>query len=250
MQGAERREAREDFCCLSERVGTALRALRLLIIRRQDDNTDWEQRHMRRLGLWRLWRRLKYRCERRVLTWTALRRIGHLPLMKANIFVPLIGYLIIFNDELSHHLNLAWEKDAAPPTNLLLVYFGLVFLSIGSILYAIFCERQIDHYGSAEAFVGGDGPNMSAISVGYLKKRLEDSGYDFAAWHEDRIEAIGKRDELKDILQCAYDDWDKKYPVARGITTVLYLFGFSILAIPALRVFWKVSGILFHRLAL
>src|SRR5689334_18222309 len=95
----------------------------------------------RRWSRW--WRKLKDLPRRRALTWTQLRTIGHLPLMKATIFVPLIGYLIIFNETIARYLRLVWEEDATPPvpTNLLLVYFGLVCLSVGAGVYALRCDR-------------------------------------------------------------------------------------------------------------
>jgi cytochrome b561 len=206
---------------------------------------------MKRLNRWWWWwRRLKDLPRRRALTWTQLRTIGHLPLMKATIFVPLIGYLIIFNETIAEYLHLVWEKDATPPvpTNLLLVYFGLVCLSVGSVLYALFCDRRIDQYGSAEAYIGGDGPNISAVTLGFFENEVTGAGYDLQAWQEDGISPVGKVDSKKDILWCMYDKWDAAFPIARAVTTVFYIVGFVILLIPSLRVFWEVSSTLLYRI--
>jgi cytochrome b561 len=201
---------------------------------------------MKRLGWW-WWRRLRDLPRRHALTWTQLRTIGHLPLMKATIFVPLIGYLIIFNETIAKYLHLAWEKDATPlPTNLLLVYFGLIFLSVGSIVYAFRCDRRIDQYGSSEAYIGGDGPNISAVMLGAFENELTGAGYDLDAWQSDGISPVGKLDRKKDILACIYDKWDTAFPIARAVTTIFYLVGFIILLIPSLRVFWEVSSTLLY----
>jgi hypothetical protein len=200
---------------------------------------------------WRRWRRkLNDLPQRRAFTWTQLRTIGHLPLMKATILVPLIGYLIIFNETAVGYLHLIWEKDATPsvPTNLLLVYFGLVCLSVGSGLYAIFCNRRIDQYGSVEAYIGGDGPNISAVTLGYLEQEITEAGYDLRAYQDDRINLVGKADPKKDILACIYDKWDTAHPTVRALTTMFYIAGIVILLFPSLRVFLKVSSILLDRI--
>jgi hypothetical protein len=204
---------------------------------------------MKRLYKWWWWK-LKDLPRRRAFTWTQLRTIGHLPLMKATIFVPLIGYLIIFNETIAGYLRLVWEKDPTPPvpTNLLLVYFGLVCLSVGSVLYAVFCDRRIDQYGSAEAYIGGDGPNISAVTLGFFENEVTGAGYDLQAWQEDGISPVGKVDSKKDILWCMYDKWDTAFPIARAVTSVFYIVGFVILLIPSLRVFREVSSTLLYRI--
>jgi hypothetical protein len=199
---------------------------------------------------WYWWWKLKDQPRRRALTWSQLRTIGHLPLMKATIFVPLIGYLIIFNETIAKYLHLVWEKDATPPvsTNLLLVYFGLIFLSAGSTVYAFRCDRRVDQYGSAEAYIGGDGPNISAVTLGFFENEVTGAGYDLQAWQEDGISPVGKVDSRKDILWCMYDKWDTASPIARLITTIFYIVGFLFLLIPSARVFWEVSSILLYRI--
>jgi len=143
-----------------------------------------------------------------------------------------------------------WDKGATPPvpTNLLLIYFGLVCLSVGSILYALFCDRRIDQYGSSEAYIGGDGPNISAVTLGHFEKEVTDAGYDLYAWQDDQISPVGKVDPRKDILACIYDKWDTAFPIVRAVTTIFYIVGFVILLIPSLRVFWEVSTTLLYRI--
>jgi len=199
---------------------------------------------------WWWWWKLRDQPRRRALTWSRLRTIGHLPLMKATIFVPLIGYLIIFNETVAKYLQLVWEKDAAPlSTNLLLVYFGLVFLSLASIVYKFRCDPRVDQYGSPEAYIGGDGPNISAVTLGAFENEVIGAGYDLDAWQEDGISPVGTLDRKKDILWCVYNKWDTAFPIARLITTVFYVVGFLFLLIPSALVFWKVAGILLYRIS-
>ena len=70
--------------------------------------------------------------------WTLLRTVGNLTVIRLTVFIPLIGYLIIFNDVLLKNLELAKEFAGLPPISgstlsprLLLIYFGLCAVVVG-----------------------------------------------------------------------------------------------------------------------
>jgi hypothetical protein len=90
--------------------------------------------------------------------WTDLRAISNSYAARATILIPLIGYLVLFNDNVIHYLEIARELDpAANPgrisARLLWVYFGLCTVSVGALLYAIWCPYEVKTHGDAMSFI-------------------------------------------------------------------------------------------------
>jgi hypothetical protein len=96
--------------------------------------------------------------------WVRLRFVSNSTAAKSTILVPLIGYLIIFNANLVSYLNLVRELGFEPHVGvshrLILIYLGLCMISVGVLLYGWFGPNEVKPYGSAAAFVQGDGPSL------------------------------------------------------------------------------------------
>jgi hypothetical protein len=87
----------------------------------------------------------------RLSSWSRLRSIGNSAPARATIVIPLVGYLIIFNEQVLSYLTLSPEifgKSVGISTKLLNIYFGLCFVAIASFLFAWFCPLQIRKYGA------------------------------------------------------------------------------------------------------
>jgi hypothetical protein len=91
--------------------------------------------------------------------WTTLRSIGNSSLVKLTMLIPIVGWLIIFNDLVVHGLRVARSlfgpNDVAVDggsivvsPRLLWLYVGLFLVSIGSIIYSICCPNEIKKYSS------------------------------------------------------------------------------------------------------
>jgi hypothetical protein len=127
---------------------------------------------MKRLRLWLLERR-----EDGLLAWDQLRSVGNSRIVQASVLFPILGFLILFNDQALSLLAMA-GLDRAPPHSgpvawlwtkkLYFLYFGLMSLGSGSLLYAIHCPFIIKKHGDASDFVRIDGPTMSANAIKHL----------------------------------------------------------------------------------
>jgi len=86
------------------------------------------------------------------LCWSALRRIGSLPLMRAVMFAPLISYLILFNDYVIDFLNQVSKNssiiDAGQMSlsNVYFLYYGLISVGVAAIIYGLFCPNGVSRY--------------------------------------------------------------------------------------------------------
>jgi hypothetical protein len=85
--------------------------------------------------------------------WSTLRTVGRSRLARATIFIPLVGYLFIFNSEIVgfFHLLPIFSGDQSSKaeieginlSRLICIYIGLFCIGIGSIIFAVFCPSEI-----------------------------------------------------------------------------------------------------------
>jgi hypothetical protein len=90
-----------------------------------------------------------------LLPWSRLRPVGNSLVVKLTIIIPVIGYLIIFNDKLAGYANLISEFGGndrlglSVSPRLFQIYFGLCFVAIASAVYSLACPSIIKRYPSA-----------------------------------------------------------------------------------------------------
>jgi hypothetical protein len=195
--------------------------------------------------------------------WTVLRPIGNSWAARLTILIPLVGYFIIFNDELSHsHLaTLITELEGKTPENLGLsisprlfqVYFGLCFVAVATALYAWACPGVIKRHPSAGEYIANEGHYLGEYGVREMEIALAQTNHDFDDFRQrirNRIsQDYSPQEALTEIknasLFARYNAENQRYPFLRPVIASFYLVGFIILLIPAIRVFGKVSSVLF-----
>lgn len=112
------------------------------------------------------------------LRWSSLAKIGSTPAMRLTALVPLIGTLLVFNREIEQLI--AWPEffrqdfGAAPRGNLYFTYFGLCSLGFGSILFSVFCPREIADEPNITRYVN-DAPSAQSalIAKDYFRTALD-----------------------------------------------------------------------------
>jgi len=207
------------------------------------------------------------------IPWSRLRGIGNSAAAKSTILIPLVGYLFLFNEQIIEALKLhsALEMATAPHASgaelgwrLLCLYYGLTFVAIATIVYALSCPQVCKRYadsveysrdvleihsspGAFRGLVGELGLELEAASGaptgvrnaadGELK--LLDSGDAAATWG---LLPSGERpSRLLRLLAAKYNLMDYTRPAARRATAVLYATGLVLLAIPAMQLFYRVT---------
>jgi hypothetical protein len=94
-----------------------------------------------------------------VLTWSRLRGVGKSSAAKITVFLPLIGYLIIFNRDVADFLHLASEfaggadRQFGVAPKLMLVYLGGCSVALGQVIYGVFCPAEVKAYGHETPYV-------------------------------------------------------------------------------------------------
>jgi hypothetical protein len=207
--------------------------------------------------------------------WSRLRGTGNSLPVRLTVLIPVVGYLIIFNSYIVKYLELAKEfggaqamENASVSPRLLLIYFGLCAVALGSVIYDHFCPDEVKHFGTSAAYVGGDGRSIgdfaleaievklrsSALAKRYaeMRDRLEIAQRD----HHARVSIDYSQDALRHdltalksvaanaILHLYFEHLDHSYPLMRAVSGLSFVVGFILLLIPSVQVFCRVFMLL------
>lgn len=208
--------------------------------------------------------KFKYQLQR-LSAWTALRSIGNSTTAKLTIIIPFVGYLIIFNENLSKYMQLSSElfghhvgDPATVPWRLLAVYFGLSLIAIASLLFATFCPQEIKKYGYTEVYIAATEPFISDFGRVAIEQALIHGDLVSKSTYKDLIgtqnqrptpQGIDKfrlRDKLfwRMIMHLYYEELDRRHLAVRLIVTFAYVMGIMALSLPGINVFVHVSIVL------
>lgn len=176
---------------------------------------------------------------RGILSWAELRSIGNSRLVQASILFPLVGYLILFNDEVGSFFRTGKLDAAAPSLELIgwlwarklyFLYFGLMSLGIGSAVYSIWCPHIVKKHADFADYIRLDGAALSSEAVMELSRLI-------SFYPSDK----------QDILRAWYAYLSDSSPWARNASTVLFGAGFLLLAVPSAISAIKIVALLLHQ---
>jgi hypothetical protein len=103
----------------------------------------------------------------RFVHWSAVNTLSNSFAARATILIPMIGYLILFNEKMADYLNLigilnAGDNHYGVSLRLLSLYMGLCFVACAVLVYSLRCPREIKGYSTAP----DSRHNQRAISPG------------------------------------------------------------------------------------
>lgn len=197
-------------------------------------------------------------------TWSELRAVTNSAAARATVLIPIIGYLIIFNGNIIHYLNVVKEVGGAEPeeahvsSRLLLVYLGLTLVAIGAALYQLFCPPDVKYYGDTNAYVGGVTPTIKDYRFRAMEDRLRKSIFkdrymDVRNMYKGIKEEKDFTDEDKatinnGVLHVYFEYLNKENFPARCIAGWAFVLGYCVLLIPSLGIVARVLGLIFKTL--
>jgi hypothetical protein len=150
-----------------------------------------------------------------ILTWATLRSFGNSRAVQLSVLFPIVGYLILFNDEVARFLSMAaLDKKPSPQgvfetlwrAKLYFVYFGLMAMGIGSGIYQVSCPYLIKKYGDWADYVRFDGESISEEGMSQLGKLV---GIDYWAENREQRDSLGA-----DIMRNWYGQLSRRKPTA------------------------------------
>lgn len=198
---------------------------------------------------------------------------------KCSMAVPIIGYLILFNDSISQHLSfnrLAGEHASSfglsPAARLKFIYFGLIFLGSSNILYRIqrpnvlrigvdefsYVEKALEHFTTSN-YLNIDG---NIKSFGHMTPHGDYGGdfrsfLDLAHGEDEAISAgdaksnwIDAKNRYEWLLRSMLIEDFFRNNIKRRLSLIscilLSVAGYVLLAIPSIDLFSKVMVVIFR----
>jgi hypothetical protein len=205
------------------------------------------------------------------LPWSVLNTIGSSPLVRATAIVPLIGYFIVFNAHVQNFLDILIRSpgDSAhtwifpifeSQVRMILVYYGLVMVGIGSFLFQLFCPSSIRRHRHASDFTKEqaelDTPSKRNFTWDQIRShpvrdsKLVSEKIDMILRHVNLSrQHFNNKDVYAGVLQKVGPDFsfdlystfyeleDWRNPVIRTTIMVLFLIGFITLLAPSIDIF-------------
>ena len=120
--------------------------------------------------------------------WSNLRIYGISPLVRATVFMPVFGYLILLNEHIDSWLIITapWlpEQFRYEPTNSIMsLFYGTLFLGIASGIFTVGCPLRIKKYDSAVEFVASESKYFYAgTHQVHLIQMLEEASRELRPW--------------------------------------------------------------------
>ena len=193
----------------------------------------------------------------RFIHWSAVNTLSNSFAARATILIPLIGYLILFNEKMADYLNLigvlnANDNHYGVSLRLLSLYMGLCFIAAAVMVYSLRCPREIKGYSTAPDFIAKvqgtiSGPSLRIIEVMVSSDpSMED---EFEGLRMVRVNTSGitidtdKEAYITGLLFLYFQLLDESRQYSRFLCLMLYALGFVFVSIPSLKIFVKVFSI-------
>ncbi|MFC1719565.1 hypothetical protein ACFL00_00310 [Pseudomonadota bacterium] len=211
----------------------------------------------------------------RVLPWETFARTGNSTFVRLTILVPILGYLIIFNNylvslfEISPIYVPSLADDSAgfldSKYRLYYFYFGLFFVGIGSITYQLFCPSLIKEFRSIFHYLEKGRKAYSRYGLNELYNSMLKSKSEEAKRTLHTISDEARERGVVDDNPDDYEGWEnhlESYDIElkraywthlnhsnvlfRVITQICFFLGFLFLAVPSLEMFFQVLKAALH----
>lgn len=174
--------------------------------------------------------------------WSSLRVIGNSPIAKSALFVPVLGYFLLFNDAIAKWLRLntqlCGENGCAGIWKLQCLYYGGCMFAVGAVLYAIRCPGAVKKYGDSTDYTAGEANAQYAHKHTHYRDIVKIMG---------EIPADHPGKQAGDIY-AVYDYLDEIRPFSRRLITLMYLIGTGFIVAPTLATFCDLTFRVVYRL--
>lgn len=182
--------------------------------------------------------------------WSSLRTIGNSTLVRLTILIPIVGYLLLLNANISDFFRLHADllPDACAKSSscaqtywmarLYLLYFGLTFCGVASSLYQIRCDPRIKAYDTPESYVTAVRSVVADKDILAYQATIDrlsptTATSDFLIG---QLSDPARAEQIKlGILGDLYRTLDSAFLTSRIAVSLLYGFGFLLVAYPSLQ---------------
>lgn len=199
----------------------------------------------------RLWRSIVVYwdvfCQHVPLHWSSLKGIMSSKFARLTVIVPIIGWILVYNDNLILFLEEALGKDLPNEFGwkVYIFYVGLFGISISSILYAVFCPREVHKHSSDVDYVKH---SRLIFTENYEKTISQSIGREALVWGDPPEDFRNKKtkkfplvrkhseneEDIIDTLLADYNRRNSSWPIIRLAALLVFSVGAILTSIPTL----------------
>jgi hypothetical protein len=137
------------------------------------------------------------------------------------------------------------------------MYFGLCFIALASAMYACTCPAVVKRHSSAGEYIAMEGDHLGEFALREMEIALANSNENFDAFRKSvqnrismdySVQEAGQEVKVS-TLALYYDTENERCWFTRLMIFLIYGAGFVIILVPAAKVFWKVSTVLYGLIA-
>jgi hypothetical protein len=192
----------------------------------------------------RIWAKAAYFAPR----WSALRAVGNSPAVKLSALFPFVGYLLTFSDLVFKYIAPTGsyiERFTDPMWSLKILYLGLFFVGLASIIYSWKCPNIIKAHSSPSDFFASDKlfyTNHATLTLLLRRKGVPKSIRDkFSFFELNNADVSAEHaSSLAGIMAFYYNELDNSERLPRIVSSILYVAGFTLMVIPGFTTFVNV----------
>ncbi|PIW00548.1 MAG: hypothetical protein CO094_00915 [Anaerolineae bacterium CG_4_9_14_3_um_filter_57_17] len=179
-------------------------------------------------------------------TWSTLKALSSSGLARLTIIVPVVGWLLIYNDTLARLLSSLLRENVQIEYSwkLYIFYIGLTFISISAVIFIVRCPRTIAHHLNRLQYIEKERAIFTRATEARESKELglvplqwqspngnyarEDGSYPLVRIYEANEEII------LDRMQEIFRKQDSKYPISRFFSILAFMIGAILTLLPTL----------------
>jgi hypothetical protein len=200
-----------------------------------------------------------------LLPWSTLRPVGNSLVVKLTIIIPVVGYLIIFNDKLAGYVDLISEVGGndrlglSVSPRLFQIYFGFCFVAIASAVYSLACPSIIKRYPSAIDLGAATTGSVGDYGYAIVEKEIFKSPFanEYKALKNHFESLVSENFSMEQahfqvnnaLINMYFALKNSEKPFCRWVCGMGYVIGFGILLITSAKIFYRVCLILWHVVA-
>lgn len=172
-------------------------------------------------------------------SWGITRSILNIVPQSTAVFVPLLGYAILFNDFMLNFISfntLTGAEQGVSESQIRMTYFGLIIISIARVMYSIRCNSIVRRHENAAYYYRDELSNTSYDEVeNALKSILEEKSAD-----EHLSSDLNNHSVRMKAANAIYSKLDNAHLLSRIICLFLAFLGLIMLTYPSFILFFRV----------
>lgn len=192
--------------------------------------------------------------------WHHLKTLGSSGLVRTSVLMPAFGYMLLLNDNVHQYLTVkydGWLLHYLPNVwRIWFLFYGSFFLALATVLYVVFCPREIKQYSSQFEMAETEAkPHLSLNQSTVVQDRtrwvyehkprwmmpyFDLNNMSFSDDVNQRADPTGYLAQFCMMHWCILDMWYRKL---RFFMFFTYTIGFMLIAIPAVFTFLQVTSI-------